>query len=145
MQALNLFSQYRSLVGMVAEIFSRPAFWEDVNDMVSLRCGEDVIWWAVETLGRRWQDNMEWQMLLCNHDLSNDEDNDDGNGNSKGSGQEKGANTGKVKQCVRPDERGEDDDHPSKDDYPGVLEWLRMCTRAELAIVLAMFPFSDGF
>jgi len=84
--------------------------------MVSLRCVEDLVWWAVETLGRWWLENTERQMALQNCDLSDNEDDDDGNGNSKGCVQAKGANTGKRKEPVWPDQRGEDDDNPSEDD-----------------------------
>jgi hypothetical protein len=54
--------------------------------MVSLRCGEDLIWWVVETLRCRWVENMEEQMELPNCDLSIDPDDDDIKGNSNGSG-----------------------------------------------------------
>jgi hypothetical protein len=111
-EALNMFSQHSPRFDAVAEIYSRAATWEDVNDMVSLACGEDLVWWAVETLGRRWLENTERQMALWNCDLSDDDD-DDSNGNSTGGGQEKRANTAKGKKPVRPDQPGEDDENPS--------------------------------
>ena len=135
-KSLNMFSQHSPRLDAVAEIYSRAATWEDVNDMVSLRCGEDLVWWAVETLGRRWLENMERQMALQNCDLSDDEDDDDGNGNSKGGGQDKGPNTGKGKEPVWPDQRGKDDDNLSEDDDTRALEWLPMCSREELATEL---------
>jgi hypothetical protein len=127
-EALNIFSQHSPRLDVVAEIYSRAATWEDVNDMVSLRCGEDLVWWAVETLGRRWLENMEQQMALRNRDLSDNEDDDDCNGNSKGSGQDEEANTSKGKETVRRDQRGEDDDNPSEDYDTRALEWLPMCS-----------------
>ena len=135
-EALNMFSQHSPRLDAVAKIYSRTATWEDVNDMLSLRCGEDLVWWAVETLGHRWLENTERQMALWNRDLSDDEDDDDGNGNSTGGGQDKRANTGKGKEPVRPDQRGEDDDNPSEDDDTRALEWLPMCSRNELATEL---------
>jgi len=104
--------------------------------MVSLRCGEDLVWWAVETLGRQWLGNSERQMALRNCDLSDDEDDDNGNGNSKGGGQDEGANTGKGKEPVQPDQRGEDDYNPSEDDDTRALELLPMCSRKELVTEL---------
>jgi len=134
-EALNMFSQHSPRLDAVAEIYCRAATWEDVNDMVSLRCGEDIVWWAVETLGCRWLENTERQMALRNCDLSDDDD-DDGNGNSTGGGQDKTANTGKGKGPVRPDQRGEDDDNLSEDNDTRALEWLPMCSRKELATEL---------
>jgi len=131
-----MFPQHCPLLGAVAEIYSRAATWEDVNDMVSLRCGEDLVWWAVETLGGQWRENTERQIALWNCDLSDDQDDDDGNGNSKGGGQDKRANTGKGKESVRPDQCGEDDDNLSEDDDTRTLEWLPMCSRKELAMEL---------
>jgi hypothetical protein len=131
-EALNMFSQHSPRLDAVANIYSRAATWEDVNDMVSLRCREDLVWWAVETLGRRWLEIMERQMALQNCDLSDDDD-DDGSGNSTGGGQDQRANTGKGKGPVQPDQRGEDDDNPSEDDDTRALEWLPMCSRKELA------------
>jgi len=61
--------------------------------MVSLRCGEDLVWCAVETLGHLWLEYTEWQMALQNCDVSNDEDDDDRNGNLKGGRQDTGAST----------------------------------------------------
>ena len=49
--ALNTFSQHIPQLGTVAKIYSRAATWEDVTDMVSVRCGEDLVRWAVETPG----------------------------------------------------------------------------------------------
>jgi hypothetical protein len=129
-----MFSQHCPRLDTVAEIYSRAATWKDVNDMLSLRCAEDLVWWAVETMGRRWLENTERQTALRNCDLADDDD--DGNVNSTGGGQTKRANTGKGKEPVRPDQRGEDDDNPSEDDDPRALEWLRMCTRNELATEL---------
>jgi hypothetical protein len=103
MEALNTFSQHSPRLDTVAEIYSRAATWEDVNDMLSLRCGEDVVCWAVETLGRRWLENTERQMALRNRNLSDDEDDDNGNGNSKGGGKDEEANTGKGKEPVQRD------------------------------------------
>jgi len=97
MEALNTFSQHSPQLGAVAEIYSTAATWEDVNDMVSLRCGENLVCWAVETLGRQWLENTEQQMALWNYDISNINDTDDGNGNSMGSLQDMRANTGKEK------------------------------------------------
>jgi hypothetical protein len=135
-EALKMFSQHSPRLDTVAGIYSRAATWEDVNDMLSLRCGEHLVWWAVETLGRRWLENTEWQMVLRNRNLSDDEDDDDGNGNSKGGGQDEEANTSKGKEPVRRDQRGEDDDDPSKDNDTRALEWLPMCSRKELATEL---------
>jgi hypothetical protein len=70
---------------MVAEIYATAATWKDVNDTVSLRCGQQHFWRAVETLGCWWLENPEPQMALQNCDHSNDDD-DDGNGNSTGGG-----------------------------------------------------------
>jgi len=97
MEALNTFSQHSPQLGAVAEIYSTAATWEDVNDMVSLRCGENLVCWAVETLGRQWLENTEQRMALRNYDISNINDTDDGNGNSMGSLQDMRANTGKEK------------------------------------------------
>jgi hypothetical protein len=108
-----MFSQHSPRVDAVAVIYSCSATWEDVNDMVSLRCGQDLVWWAVETLGRWWLENTEWLMVLRNCDFS-DNDDDDINGNSTGGGQGKSANTRKGKAPVRPDQRGEDDENPSE-------------------------------
>jgi len=130
-----MFSQHSPRPDTVAQIYSRAATWEDVNDMVSLRCGENLVWWAVETLGRRSLENTERQMALRICDLSDDDD-DDSNGNSTGGGQDKRANTGKGQQPVWPDQLGEDDDNPSKDDDTRALEWLPMCYRKELATEL---------
>jgi hypothetical protein len=135
-EALNMFSQHSPRLDAVAAIYSRAATWEDVNDMVSLRCGEDLVWWAVETLGHRWLENTERQMALRNRDLSNNEDDDDCNGNSKGGGQDEEANTSKGKEPVRQDQRGEDDDNPSEDYATRAPEWLPMCSRKELATEL---------
>jgi hypothetical protein len=60
-EALNMFSQHSPRLDVVAGIYSRAATWEDVNDILSLRCGEDLVWWAVETLRRRWLENTEQQ------------------------------------------------------------------------------------
>jgi len=98
-EALNMFSQHSPRLDTVAEIYSRAATWEDVNDMISLRCGEDLVWWAVETLGHRWLENTERQMALRNCNLSDDDD-DNGNGNSTGGGEEQRTNTGKGKEPV---------------------------------------------
>jgi hypothetical protein len=111
-EALNMYSQCSLRLDALPEIYSSPATWEGVNDMVSLRCGEDLVWSAVETLHRRWLENKQWQMTHRNCDLSDDDD-DHGNGNSTGGGQDKRANTGKGKEPVRPDQRGEDNDNPS--------------------------------
>ena len=81
-------------------------------------------------------ESTERQIALRNRDLSDDEDDDDGNGNSKGGGQDEEANTGKGKEPVRRDQRGQDDDNPSEDDDPRALEWLPMCSRKELATEL---------
>ena len=135
-EALNMFSQHNPRLATVAEIYSRAATWEDLNDMVSHRCGEDLVWGAVETLGCRWLDNTEQQMAHRNCDLSDDEDDDDGNGNLEGGGQDKGANTSNGKEPVQPDQRGDDDDNPSKNADTGALEWLPMCSRKELATEL---------
>jgi hypothetical protein len=102
-------------------MYSRAATWEDVNNMVSLRCGEDLVWWAVETLGRWWLENTEWQMALRNCHLSDDDD-DDGNGNLTGSGQDKRANARKGQEPVRPDQRGKDDDNQSEHDDTRALQ-----------------------
>jgi hypothetical protein len=134
-EALSMFSQHSPRLDAVAEIYSRAATSEDVNDTVSLRCGEDLVWWAVETLGCRCLENTERQMALRNCDLSDDHDGD-GNGNSTGGGQDKRANTDKRKGPVRPDQRSEDDDNPSEDDDTRALEWLPMCSRKELATEL---------
>ena len=131
-----MFSQHSPQSDEVAEIYSRAGTWEDINDMVSLRCGEDLVWWAVEKLGHRWLENTEWLMALPNCTFSNDEDDDDGNGNSTGGGQEKGANTDKEKEPVQPDQCGEDDDNPSEDDDTRAPEWLPRCCRNELATEL---------
>jgi len=127
MEALNTFSQHNPQLGAAAKIYSSAATWENVNDMVSLRCGEDLVWWAVETLGHRWLENTERQMVLWNHNLSDDEDDDGSTVNSKGNEQNKGANTGKGKEPVRLDQRGEDNDNPSKDNDTRALKWLPMC------------------
>lgn len=43
-QALIPFSQYSPRLGAVARICGRPAPLEDVNDLASCRCGENVVW-----------------------------------------------------------------------------------------------------
>jgi len=63
-EALNMISQHSPQLDLVAEIYFWVATWKDVNDMVSLECGEDLLWWAVETLGHRWLENTEWEMAL---------------------------------------------------------------------------------
>ena len=113
-EALNTFLQDRTRLGALAEIYSRAATWEEVNDMLSLRCGEDLVWWAVETLGHRWLENKVRQMVLRNCDLSDCERDDDSSGHSKCGGHDKGANTRKGKEPVRPDQHGEVDDNPSE-------------------------------
>jgi len=105
-EALNTFSQHSPRLGMVAEIYTRAATWEDVNDMVLLRCGEDHVLWAVVTLGRRWLENAERQMALWDWDHSDDEDDDDGNGNLKRGGQDKGANSGEGNKASVPNRPG---------------------------------------
>ena len=70
----------------------------------------------------------EQQMLLRNRNLSDYEDDDHSNDNSKGGGRDKGASTGEGKELVRPDQCGEDNDNPSKDDDTRALEWLPMCS-----------------
>jgi len=75
-----MFSQHSPRLDAVAEIYSRAATWEDVNDMGWLRCGEDLVLRAVETLGRRWVENTEQQMALRNCNLFDDDD-DYGNDN----------------------------------------------------------------
>jgi hypothetical protein len=131
MEALNMCPQHSPRLDVVAESYSRAATWEDVNDMVSLGCGEDLVWWTVETVGRRWLENTKRQLALLNCGLSNDDDDDD-NGNSMGGGQDKIGNTGKGKEPVRPDQCGEDDNNPSEDDDTRALGWLPMCSRKEL-------------
>jgi hypothetical protein len=74
-------------------------------------------------------------MVVRNCDLS-DDNHEDSNGNSTGGGQDQRANTGKGTEPVRPDQRGEDDDNPSKDDGTRALEWLPMCNRKEFATEL---------
>jgi len=135
-EALTLFSQHSPRLDAVAEIYSRAATWEDFDDMVSLRCGEDLVWWAVETLGRRWLENTEQQMALRNCNVSDDQDDDDGSANSRCGGQFKGAITGEGKEPVEPDQGGEDDDNHSEDDETRALEWLPMCSRKESAMEL---------
>jgi len=58
-QALNMFSYHSPGLDAVAEIFFTAATWEHVNDMVSLRCGDDLICRAVKRLGHRWLENTE--------------------------------------------------------------------------------------
>jgi len=118
-----MFSQCSPRLDAVAEIYSRAATWEDDNDIVSLGGGEDLVWWAVATLGHRWLENTERQMALWNWDLSDDEDDDDGNGNLLGSGQVNRANTSKGKEPVRPDQRSGDDNNPAEDHDTRSLEW----------------------
>jgi len=43
-EAMITFSQHTPRLGAVAEIYSRAACCEDVNDMVLLGCGEDFVW-----------------------------------------------------------------------------------------------------
>jgi len=136
MEALNLFSQHSPRLDAVAEIYSIAATWEDVNVMVSRRCGEDLVWWAVETLGRWWLENTERQMTLRNCNLPDDEDGENGNGNSTGSGEDNGANTGEGNEPTQPDQRGEDNKSPSEDNDTRALEWLPMCSRKELTTEL---------
>ena len=42
-EALNMFSQHSPRLDTVAKIYSRAATWEDVNNIVSLRCREDLV------------------------------------------------------------------------------------------------------
>ena len=126
-EALIPSSQHSPWLGAVAEIYSRSATREDINHMVSLRCGQDLIWWAVETLGHRWRENTERQMARQNCDLSDGEDDDTSNSNLMGGGQDMGATTNKGQEPVRPDQCGGDDDHLSKDDDIRALELLPMC------------------
>jgi len=131
-----MFSQHSPQLDAVAVIYSRAATWEDLNDIVSLWCGENLVTWAVETLGRWWLESSEQQMMLRKCDLSSDEDDEDGIGNLNGGGQDKGDITGNGKEPVRPDQRGEDDSSTSKDDDNRDLEWLPMRSRKELATEL---------
>jgi len=110
--ALNMFLQHIHRHGVIAEIYSRAATWEDVNDMVLFRCGENHIWWVVWTLGRRWLENTELQMLRWNRDISDDDD-DNGNGNLTHSGQEMGAHTSHGKEPVLPGQHGEHNNNHS--------------------------------
>jgi len=106
--------------------------------MVSLRCGEDLVRWAVETLDRRWLESTERQMALRNCDLSDTEDDDDGNDYSKGGWQDDGGNLGQGKAPVRLDQRGEDDHNPSEDHDTGALKWLPVCSPNEFATLLVI-------
>jgi len=94
-EALSMVSQSSPLLDMVAEIYSRAGTGGNFNDMVSLRCGDDLVWWEVEALGHWWLDNTEWQMAPDMGNLCDDKDDDDSNGNSTGSGWVMGANTRK--------------------------------------------------
>ena len=116
MKPLNKFPHNSPRLGLVAEIHSRVATWADINHMVWLRCGEDLDWWAAETLGHWCLENTGRQMVLWNCDRSDDQDDDHGNGNSKGGGQDKGGNTSEGKLPVRPDHCGDDDNGLSEDD-----------------------------
>jgi hypothetical protein len=44
LEALHMVSQYNRQLDAVAEIYSRAATWEGVNDIVVHRCGEDLVW-----------------------------------------------------------------------------------------------------
>jgi hypothetical protein len=43
-EALNMFSHHCPRTDMVAEIYCRAVTWEDINEMVSLRSVQDLIW-----------------------------------------------------------------------------------------------------
>lgn len=92
MVALDGCSHHISRLHVVCEIYTRAAAHKDVNDIVSLRYGEDLVWWVVETLGLQLLENREWHIALQNHILPND-DEDVGNGNSTATGQGNTANT----------------------------------------------------
>jgi len=111
-----MFPQHCLQLDAVAEVYSKAATWEDVNDLVSLRCGDHLIRWAGETLGHRALENMERQIGLRNCHHSDDEDDDDNNGSSTDYGQDKGDTTIEGKVPVRPDQHGGDDNNPSGED-----------------------------
>jgi hypothetical protein len=101
--------------------------------MISLECGECLIWWALETLGCQGLENTQRQMVFQNCDLCDDEGVEDSNGHSTGSGQGNGANNSRGKEPVRPDQFWVGDDNPFEDDDTKALEWLPMCSRTEFA------------
>ena len=131
-----MLTQHSPRLDSVAKIYSRAATWEDVSDMVSLRCGENLVWWAVETLPHRWVENTEQEMVLHNRNHSDDEDEDDGIGNSTGSRQDNGGSILKRNESVQPDHYGEDDDNPCEDNNSRALEGFPMRSRKELATEL---------
>jgi hypothetical protein len=123
-EGLNMSSQHIHRLRVVAEIYSRTATSDDAHDIVSLRCGNDLVWWVVETLGRGWMQNTERQMAIQNCIQSDCMDNDNAKGNLTGGGKDNSANTGKGNEPDRPDQFVEDYDNASEDDHSRVLEWF---------------------
>ena len=136
-EALNTFPEHRPQLGAVAEIYPRAAAWEDVNDMVSLRCGEDLIWWAVETLGCQWLENMELQMARRNLDLS-DEDDDDATRISMGAVWDTRAYTGEGQGPVQPGQPGKVNDNWSDFDDIQALQLLLICSQKQVVMELVI-------
>jgi len=112
-------------------MYSGAATWEGINDMVSHKCGEDLVWWVVETQGRLGLEDTQWQRAPRNRDVSDKDDDHNSNGNSMGGGQGKRANTGKGKEPVGPDQCGEDHNNPYEDDNTRALERFPMCSQTE--------------
>jgi len=92
----------------------------------------------VETLDRWWLESTERQVAFRYRDLSDTEDDDDGNDYSKSGWKDEGANTGQGKPPVRLDQRGEDYHNPSEENDTGALEWLPVCSRNEFATELVI-------
>ena len=65
-EAWNTFSQHCPRLLSVAGINSRVATLEYINEMVLVRCGEDLVWWAGETLGHWWLEDTEQHRALRN-------------------------------------------------------------------------------
>jgi hypothetical protein len=136
-EALNMFSQLCPQLDTVAQIHSRAVTWEDDNDMVSLRCGEDLVWLAVQKLSRWWLEKTERHIALWNCDLSDDKDEDDGNGYLTGGRQVQEAITGQGMEHFWPDQRADENNNPLKDDVTisakcilvtgSLQECLRVC------------------
>jgi len=85
MGAVKIFSQLSTPHNAVAEINSTAAACEDVIDMVSLGCGDDLAWQVVGTLGHWWLPNTKHQVALRNCEIFADDDHH-GNANLMGSG-----------------------------------------------------------
>lgn len=131
-----MFSKHSRRLGTVANIYSRAATSDDAYNVVSLRCGEDHVWWTVKTLGHQWLENTELQMAVRNCHLFDWVDDGNGNGNLTGGGNDNGANSGKGKEPEWPDHCVEDDDHPSDDGYTRPLKCFPMCSQTEFTTEL---------